>query len=127
LNQCTGPGALVNQIFNLCNNTIARIVPTRPPTIKDIKSLLSQCICGKTTDDPLYNPNQIAIANAWKACASCYTEGYPTDPWTAFNDTMFSKACACEEPGPIDALMNVFNPEFKCAKQSVTRGALGAP
>ncbi|KAJ3417010.1 hypothetical protein HDV05_007492 [Chytridiales sp. JEL 0842] len=124
LNQCSGPGALINLWLNTCNNTITRIVPSRPPTLKDIKSLLSQCICGKT-DDSKYGTHRLAIMNAWKTCSDCYVTGFPGNPWTSFNETVFIKACACEEPGPLDALLNVFNPNFQCTKQGATRGELG--
>ncbi|KAJ3277887.1 hypothetical protein HDU76_010130 [Blyttiomyces sp. JEL0837] len=55
-------------------------------------------------------------------------DGYPDNPWSYFNSSTFERACNCKDPGPIDALVNAFNPDFKCNKYTVVRsGSSSSP
>ncbi|KAI9361231.1 hypothetical protein DFJ73DRAFT_814483 [Zopfochytrium polystomum] len=118
LNACTGVSTFVNQLFSTCNKSLTLLKPSKPPTIDEAKTLLSTCLCGKIdeTSTSTYLDN-------WESCQNCYVLGFKPNPWTHFNKTMFQNACDCKEPGPVAAIVNVFNPDFKCTKLSVVRNA----
>ncbi|KAJ3299575.1 hypothetical protein HDU76_006272 [Blyttiomyces sp. JEL0837] len=120
LNVCSGPGNLLNEMFSVCNATVLKIMPNKPPTISQVKSLMAQCICGNT-DDSGKAPAHVGLKSVWKQCQECYVKGYPGNAWSNFDDVMFDNACQCNDPGPFDAVLNIFNPYFKCKQQMTVR------
>ncbi|KAJ3101261.1 hypothetical protein HDU97_001558 [Phlyctochytrium planicorne] len=117
---CVGSGLLINNIMQQCNATIQKLVPSSPPTVADVKKLMSKCICGTWGSETGSTAARSGLLATWFTCQNCYKDFYLINP---VNQTEINRACDCIEPGAMENLFALSKPrlpdgsvDFTCTK-----------
>ncbi|KAJ3050280.1 hypothetical protein HK097_008768 [Rhizophlyctis rosea] len=114
---CGGTGQFIDTIMKRCNSTLGKFNPNNPPTMDAVKKALGSCICGATDDQDGLD----TLSSTWSTCVRCLNGGYGIRDEkfsSRLNDTAFTNACACEQPGQLDAILNMSNSSFSCTKRN---------
>ncbi|TPX61320.1 hypothetical protein PhCBS80983_g01174 [Powellomyces hirtus] len=117
-NWCFPSGMFVDLVMSHCNSTLSNLQPQKlPKSPRELEQLLGDCICGnqKGQAKELFS----TVASMWKTCATCLNGATGVrDPHHAsvVAATAFNRACACEMPGPVQALMHMQDPGWTCEK-----------
>ncbi|KAI8825095.1 uncharacterized protein EV422DRAFT_245260 [Fimicolochytrium jonesii] len=140
-NWCFPAGMFVDMVVNHCNSTLTNIQPNKlPQTAQELEAIVGECICGiggPTAGKSAPSKDVfLGIAQMWKTCASCLNGSTGVnDPNHAsiLSPSKFARACACVEPGPVQALINMQDPTWECPKidqdrlRSARRAGSGLP
>ncbi|KAJ3018391.1 hypothetical protein HKX48_002942 [Thoreauomyces humboldtii] len=114
---CFPDGFFIDMVMSHCNTTITQLSDNNlPKTSADLESLLAECICGNQ-DAGEGSQLFTSITSMWKTCASCLNKSngiQDPDHGSALMPGMFGKACACTDPGPVRALLNMQDPSWQC-------------
>ncbi|KAJ3289273.1 hypothetical protein HK104_007565 [Borealophlyctis nickersoniae] len=116
---CGGSGQFIDTIMKRCNSTLSKINPNSPPEATEVKKMLGDCICGSSDDGDGLD----ALSAGWATCVRCLNGLYGIQDSmyrSSMNDTTFTDACACVEPGRLDAVLNMSNSSFVCTKKDAT-------
>ncbi|KAJ3185421.1 hypothetical protein HDU87_000040 [Geranomyces variabilis] len=115
-NWCFPAGMFVDLVVGHCNSTLQKLQPNRlPQNVVDLESLLGECICGNQDGEAhqLFS----TVASMWTTCATCLNgKTGIKDPNHAslIPAQAFNKACACKDPGPVQALIKMQDPSWTC-------------
>ncbi|KAJ3149108.1 hypothetical protein HDU86_007051 [Geranomyces michiganensis] len=115
-NWCFPAGMFVDLVVGHCNSTLQKLQPNRlPQNAVELESLLAECICGNQEGQArqLFS----TIASMWTTCATCLngkTGIKDPDHASLVPAQAFNKACACKDPGPVQALIRMQDPSWTC-------------
>ncbi|KAJ3153271.1 hypothetical protein HDU89_000902 [Geranomyces variabilis] len=115
-NWCFPAGMFVDLVVGHCNSTLQKLQPNRlPQNVVELESLLGECICGN--QDGQAHQLFSTVASMWTTCATCLNgKTGIKDPNHAslVPAQAFNKACACKDPGPVQALIKMQDPSWTC-------------
>ncbi|KAL2913526.1 hypothetical protein HK105_206986 [Polyrhizophydium stewartii] len=111
LDICGSYSGFIDAVMQRCNATITGLNPNYRPTLDTVTKSLEDCLCGK--DDAEFD----VIVAAWQNCADCMASGIDPSHGTTLTRLAYGDACSCTDPGPLEALANMGNSNFKCNKK----------